>query len=281
MVVTLGIVVYFNSKQEVEKLVKSIKASVRYMARKQDLANVKIRIAVRNSGDKHDSEMYQKVFGDGVPIADGDNIGFGRAHNFLMEQAFAGDTDAYIAVNPDCVLHPRCLHEIIGMNKKFPSTLIEAYQAPNEHPKPYNPLTFETPWVSGAFLLMTRDIYEVTKGFDEEIFMYCEDVDLSWRAQLAGFGTRICPSAWVYHDSTNRRLNPVIENEMLTAGRYLAKKWGDQEFLSKVEKRMLEVGPCRDRKFLPSLDSVVTIDRAKARSVSEFRRMFHFSEARW
>jgi GT2 family glycosyltransferase len=35
--------------------------------------------------------------------------------------------------------------------------------------------------------------------FDEDLFMYCEDVDLNIRAQLAGYRTIFVPSAIVYH----------------------------------------------------------------------------------
>lgn len=35
--------------------------------------------------------------------------------------------------------------------------------------------------------------------FDEDLFMYCEDVDLNWRAQLAGYRCVFAPEAVVYH----------------------------------------------------------------------------------
>jgi GT2 family glycosyltransferase len=35
--------------------------------------------------------------------------------------------------------------------------------------------------------------------FDEDLFMYCEDVDLNWRAQLAGYHCVFAPQAVVYH----------------------------------------------------------------------------------
>jgi GT2 family glycosyltransferase len=34
---------------------------------------------------------------------------------------------------------------------------------------------------------------------DEDLFMYCEDVDLNWRAQLAGYRCVFAPQAVVYH----------------------------------------------------------------------------------
>jgi GT2 family glycosyltransferase len=37
------------------------------------------------------------------------------------------------------------------------------------------------------------------EGFDEDFFAYCEDVDLGWRAQLAGYQCLYVPTAIVYH----------------------------------------------------------------------------------
>jgi GT2 family glycosyltransferase len=35
--------------------------------------------------------------------------------------------------------------------------------------------------------------------FDEDLFMYCEDVDMNWRAQIAGYRCVFAPQAVVYH----------------------------------------------------------------------------------
>ena len=40
---------------------------------------------------------------------------------------------------------------------------------------------------------------ETGRVFDEDLFMYCEDVDLNWRAQLAGYRSVFAPAARVYH----------------------------------------------------------------------------------
>ena len=47
--------------------------------------------------------------------------------------------------------------------------------------------------------LYRRDMLEQLGGFDEDFFMYLEDVDLAWRAQAAGWRCRYVPGARVYH----------------------------------------------------------------------------------
>lgn len=47
--------------------------------------------------------------------------------------------------------------------------------------------------------LYRRDLFDTIGGFDERFGSYLEDIDLAWRAQLAGFGCRFAPEAIVYH----------------------------------------------------------------------------------
>jgi GT2 family glycosyltransferase len=57
-------------------------------------------------------------------------------------------------------------------------------------------------WVFGACggaVAYRREMLEQIGDFDESFFMYCEDVDLAWRAQLAGWRCIYVPTARVYH----------------------------------------------------------------------------------
>ena len=50
-----------------------------------------------------------------------------------------------------------------------------------------------------AAALYRRGMLDDVGSFDEDFFAYCEDADLSFRAQLAGYGCRYVPEAVVYH----------------------------------------------------------------------------------
>ena len=54
--------------------------------------------------------------------------------------------------------------------------------------------------VSGAALLARRSAFEALGGYTEGFFMYYDDVDLAWRARLAGWEVLFCPEARVVHD---------------------------------------------------------------------------------
>lgn len=54
--------------------------------------------------------------------------------------------------------------------------------------------------ISGAAFVMSKRVFEEIGGFDGAFFMYYEDTDLSWRAQLAGYICAYVPDAVVYHE---------------------------------------------------------------------------------
>jgi GT2 family glycosyltransferase len=58
----------------------------------------------------------------------------------------------------------------------------------------------EVPFLSGTCLAVPRSRWERLGGFPEAFFMYCEDVDVSLRARLAGGRLGIEPAARVDHD---------------------------------------------------------------------------------
>ena len=56
------------------------------------------------------------------------------------------------------------------------------------------------PWLSGACLMVSREMWDRTGGFDEDYFLYWEDVDLSRRALDAGARLLVDDQAVAIHD---------------------------------------------------------------------------------
>jgi N-acetylglucosaminyl-diphospho-decaprenol L-rhamnosyltransferase len=54
-------------------------------------------------------------------------------------------------------------------------------------------------WVAGTYFMARRTAWDAVGGFDEDFFMYLEDVDLCWRLRDAGWRTRYEPAARVVH----------------------------------------------------------------------------------
>jgi N-acetylglucosaminyl-diphospho-decaprenol L-rhamnosyltransferase len=67
-----------------------------------------------------------------------------------------------------------------------------------------NPAAYDRPgspdWISGACMLIRRDILERLDGFDQRFFMYCEDQDLCLRVRAHGFRIGFEPEATALHE---------------------------------------------------------------------------------
>jgi asparagine synthase (glutamine-hydrolysing) len=62
-------------------------------------------------------------------------------------------------------------------------------------------------WVAGAFMLMPREVFETTGGFDERLFMYGEDLEWCYRIHDAGWRIRYFPDASIkHHDHASSEL---------------------------------------------------------------------------
>ncbi len=128
----------------------------------------------------------------------GANLGFGRAHN---ANAARGTAPLLLVLNQDCVLEPGVFERLVQSASEDPGNIgaWELRQIPYEHPKGYDPVSLDTPWASGAALLLRRSAFEALGGFEPRIFMYGEDVDLSWRLRAKGWRVVYRPRLAVVH----------------------------------------------------------------------------------
>jgi GT2 family glycosyltransferase len=79
--------------------------------------------------------------------------------------------------------------------------MVEARQLPIEHPKVYDLESGETSWATTACVLLPARVIREVGDFDAEtFFLYCDDVDYSWRVRLTGRKIIYAPSARIFHD---------------------------------------------------------------------------------
>ncbi|MFN4212742.1 MAG: glycosyltransferase family 2 protein, partial [Microgenomates group bacterium] len=72
----------------------------------------------------------------------------------------------------------------------------------------------EVDWVSGACILTTKKIFQKLGGFDENIFMYMDEIDLLYRAKKKGFKVFFYPQAQFIHfgsASSAGRTYPILQ----------------------------------------------------------------------
>lgn len=135
--------------------------------------------------------------------SEGVNLGFGVGNNRLLPLS---NFPWILLLNQDTVLEPDALAVLSTeiAKGKDDVALWELRQIPYEHPKIYDPSNLETPWASGAACLLRREAFEAVGGFDPRLFMYAEDVDLSWRLRALGWKLHYVPRAAVFHDTYSR-----------------------------------------------------------------------------
>ena len=193
-------IVTFNSSEHVASLIASL------LAQEVDPGCLHVTFLDNASEDDTVAALEAALATEGQHFASCEvlrnprNVGFGAAHN----QALAhGNAPFVFLLNPDTEMYPDCLARLLRQAQRDETDVAawEARQVPYEHPKHYDPVTQSPPWCSAAALLLRREAFAAVGGFDARFFLYCEDVDLSWRLVHRGWQLRYVPTACVRHKS--------------------------------------------------------------------------------
>lgn len=192
------IYVTYNSEKWIKKCFES------YLKLDYDLKKINIYVVDNNSSDntvsyleKFKDDNYDK-FGEFSILKEKNNWGFGKGNNIGFKK---GSSEFVCFLNIDTELFSDTFTEL---EKEIATSdenvgIWEFRQFPYEHPKMYDVLSGEVSWVSGAAFATKREIFEKVNGFDEKIFMYAEDVDLSWRVRSLGYFLKYVPRVKITH----------------------------------------------------------------------------------
>ena len=212
------IIVNYNVKELLEQCINSVITASKIL-------KTEIIIVDNNSFDGSVSFLRNKFKDnhDIIIIESPVNLGFAKANNIGASAA----KGAYLLIlNPDTVLREDTLEKTLEFYKSrpkigtvtcklvlpngkldlacrrsFPTPAVAVYRIlglSRMFPKSrtfgkYNLTylneddTYEVDAVVGAFMLIEKSVYNEVNGFDEEYFMYGEDLDLCFRIKKAGF----------------------------------------------------------------------------------------------
>ena len=195
------VIVTFNSSHILANALKSVPASCK-------------TIIIDNASVDDSSEVARRF---GARYVQNDkNLGFGTACNI---GAAMSDRKYILFLNPDAVLIDNALTKLLETLAMHPDAAAVGPKFITEsgksvwrhrsilHPQRKSSLPAQepeglccVPLLTGAAILCRRDIFEKIGGFDENIFMYFEDDDLSKRLVDAGGYLLYEPQAEVLHD---------------------------------------------------------------------------------
>lgn len=86
---------------------------------------------------------------------------------------------------------------------------------------------FSAPYLSGCFMLFRTKTLKLIDGFDENIFMHMEDLDISRRCYESGYKTIFYPNQIVYHDHLYKTFLTFSNLKMyFSSAFYYFNKWG-------------------------------------------------------
>ncbi len=204
----------------------------------------KVEIIVVDNNSVDDSvDFIRSRFPEVYVIANSDNLGFSKANNIGLKRAKG---KFVLVLNPDTIVSEdtftTCIEfmeshadagivgvkmldgtgtylpeskrglpspwtsffKLTGFNKLFPkSNLFNGYYMGGLDPEETNPV----PVLTGAFMFVRKIAIESAGNFDEDYFMYGEDIDLCYRVLEAGYTNYYLPKTSIIHykgESTKR-----------------------------------------------------------------------------
>ncbi|MDQ2737713.1 MAG: glycosyltransferase family 2 protein [Actinomycetota bacterium] len=222
-----------------------------------------VRIILVDNGSTDGSVEASSARADVQLLRTGSNLGYGRAANEGF-RALPADVAFVLLINPDVVLFPGALDELIAVARRFPRAgavgplittaaglvypsarrlpsvgvgighaLLGWCWSSNPWTSAYRqdqsePVEREAGWLSGACVLLRRNAMTQIGGFDPGYFMYFEDVDLGDRLGAAGWQNIYAPSARAMHTgghSTSKHAAAMSQAHHRSAYRYLARRY--------------------------------------------------------
>ena len=71
--------------------------------------------------------------------------------------------------------------------------------------------TYDVDWITGSLIIMPKKVYDEIGGFDEDYFMYVEDVDFGKKIALKGYRRVFMPQySYVHFVGFNKSKNPLL-----------------------------------------------------------------------
>lgn len=182
---------------------------------------------VDNSSSDGSLEKAKKEYPNLNYIENKENLGFGKANNQVLKKI---NTEYILFLNPDCNVPEKTLSGMVkfmddnadvaasscrvekadgsldlASHRGFPTpwTSFKYYMLREDslYHQTYKDMTkpHEVDAIVGAFFLARKSVLDKLGGFDEDYFLYAEDIDLCFRIKKAGYKVFYVPEVKVIH----------------------------------------------------------------------------------
>jgi len=183
-------------------------------------------IVVDNASTDGSADALEKAYPHITVISSSTNTGFAGGNNIGFRYAFQSGFDYLLMLNNDTIVEPDFLSHLVSYMEQHPDTGVIQPRIHFEHNKNvlwnsgsyyakwwgflYTRRVGQPPvaddlkikqvdWVTGCAFLTRSSLLQQTGLLAENMFMYSEDVDLSFRIAKMGYKLVYHPDALIYH----------------------------------------------------------------------------------
>lgn len=215
------LILTYNSQHYIDPLFSSIKS---VLGEEIGKGLIEIVVVDNSSTDSTAQEVKKHLDRNTFFYQNRDNAGYAKGINIAAKKAKG---DILLVVNPDSRLVSADTRKIIEEFKANEKLAVAGFAIENEEGKRektagkfYNFLRIlffcigledmmgvrfsptrkmKVDYVSGGLVAFRKEYFERLNGFDEDFFMYVEDMDICYRAKMKGYETYFLPFALTVH----------------------------------------------------------------------------------
>jgi GT2 family glycosyltransferase len=163
-------------------------------------------IIIENSSNKNFKKQIENKFINVKCILAGENLGFGKANNIGLRLA---KTKYVFLLNPDTVLHKDTLQVLTSNAERIKNFALLAPIITNSHELNYGFFNkkkniksldvFEVDYIKGFAMFFNKNKFLHKDFFDENIFLYLEEIDLCKRLNFLNEKIYLISKAKIKH----------------------------------------------------------------------------------
>ena len=184
------VIVCFKSSHIIEKCIKSINSSIKI-------------IVVENSDNTHVKKYLEDKFSNVEVIIAKENLGYGKGNNLGISKV---NTQYVFILNPDAALEDSSLKELykaqLVLQDDFAilaPNILDNYGYFSEKNNNYQKEIMEVDYVKGFAMLINLKKVTFKKIFDENFFLFLEEIDLCKRIKDSGERIFVVQNSKVQH----------------------------------------------------------------------------------